>query len=391
MVARANRTIGVLGRIDSLLRPLFDWFTGLPPEEAAEFRDDLLATVMMRPSALLLSSLGVLLMSGSAMVLTEARWAVGWFAFDLAVLAIRAVPTFHYARRRQVMPCAIARLLICLVFLLFLIFSIGCAASVMSQQRPLTMVATASMMGVVAGLSTRWSALPRLAMPAILLFTTPFCIAVAIAGDGGLRTGAVQFALLAAGTAALGIQNHANLIALVRAERRNRALAETDSLTGLANRAGLIAEVDRLRAHVSAGTQIATLFIDLDSFKAINDQHGHPAGDRVLTAVGARLREAAAPHFACRLGGDEFVVLIEGPDHAIATFIARRIAERIGEPIADCGADPITIGASVGVAFGTIANRTAEQILADADVALYLAKEAGGGQHAVGDPRRASA
>jgi len=196
-----------------------------------------------------------------------------------------------------------------------------------------------------------------------------------------------------AATAALTLQNNRTLVALFRAERRNRVLATTDSLTGLPNRAGLIAELNRLRTAATDGQdgEITSLFVDLDSFKAVNDRFGHSAGDRVLAAAAARLRAVAAPHFVCRLGGDEFVVVMNSSDRAVATFVARHIAERMREPIEGCAAEPVLIGASIGVAFGSIANRDAEQILAEADMALYLAKDAGGGRHAIGGGRRISA
>ncbi len=377
-------------RIDGVLRPLFDWFTALPADDAAAFRTEILATVMLRPIPLLLSSLGIILMSATAMAITGARWATAWFALDVVVLSVRLVPTIRHERRGGALPDSVARIVVCLAFCMLLLFSLGCSASVLAQQRPLTTVATASMMGLVAGLATRWAALPRLAMAAIFLFVAPYCAALATAGNGGLRAGAFQFAMVVVSVAALTIQNRSTLIALLRAERVNRRLATTDSLTGLPNRAGLIAEFDRLRGLARPGGEIASLFIDLDEFKAINDRHGHAAGDCVLIAVARRLQAAVAPHFVCRLGGDEFVVVMTDIDRPTATFVARRIVEQLERPI-DRGADrPITASASVGIAFGPIAGRDAAHILADADVALYLAKEAGGGRHAVGEAMRVS-
>jgi diguanylate cyclase (GGDEF)-like protein len=386
--------------IDSILRPLFDWFTGLPAEEAAAFREDILDTVMLRPSGLLLSGLGFLLMSGTAMMVVHARWATAWFLFDLVVIGLRLIPTLKHAWRGTSMPGPAARLVVCIAFLVCFAFGLGCAASILIEKRPLAVVATASMMGLVAGLSTRWAPLPRMALPAIAVISAPFCVAVMVAGGGSLRAGAVQFAVVAAATAALTLQNNRTLVALFRAERRNRLLAITDSLTTLPNRAGLLTELERLRRNAAQGgtTEIASLFIDLDGFKAINDRHGHGVGDGVLAVIATRLRIAAAPHFVCRLGGDEFVVVMETIDRNLVTFVARHISERLGEPIRDVAEVPVHASASVGIAFGSIINRNAERILADADKALYLAKEAGGGRHAIdesqpaaGEPLRASA
>ena len=380
------------GRIDSILRPLFDWFTGLPQEEAETFRSDILGTVVLSPIGLVLSGMGVLMMSATAMAVAQARWATAWFLFDFAVLALRLVPTFRYDWSGRPMPGYMARRLVCVAFFVCLVFGCFCAACVLVQKRPLTVVASTAMMGLVAGLSTRWAALPRLALPGITLVALPFVLALATVRSGGFLAGALQFSVVAAATAALTVQNNRTLVALFRAERRNRMLATTDSLTGLPNRAGLLAELDRLRDRAGDGTtEIASLFVDLDGFKAINDRHGHAVGDRVLVEIAERLREVAAPHFVCRLGGDEFVVVAENADRAVATFVARHIGERLGNPIEGCADVPLYTSASVGIAFGSIANRDADQILADADKALYLAKEAGGGRHAIDEPLRASA
>ncbi len=392
MKTHGNRTNRISRRIDSILCRLFDWFTGLPVAEAEAFRGDILATAVLGPSGLVLSGLSVLLMSGTAMAFANARWATAWFLFNLGALSLRLIPTVHYDWRGRPMPGRAVRLLVCLAFIVCIVFGIGCAACVLVHRPPLGMVSTAAMMGMVAALSTRWAALPRLALPGIALIVTPFCAAVATVGGGGFRAGAIQFAVVTAATTALTLQNNRTLVALFRAERRNRLLATTDSLTGLPNRAGLIAELDRLREHCDEdGGEIASLFIDLDSFKAINDCHGHAVGDRVLVEIAQRLRRVAAPHFVCRLGGDEFVVVMEEADRASATFVARHIAEQLAQPIDGCVQRPLHASASVGIAFGSIIDRSADQILADADKALYLAKEAGGGQHAIDEPLRVSA
>src|SRR3546814_8927549 len=88
------------------------------------------------------------------------------------------------------------------------------------------------MMGLVAGLATRWAALPRLALFTIVLYAIPFCIAGMVADGGSFVAGAMQFLIVTTGTAALTLQNHRTLVAMLRAERKARALAETDVLTG---------------------------------------------------------------------------------------------------------------------------------------------------------------
>src|SRR3546814_860426 len=143
---------------------LFDWLTTLPPDEAARHRGDILATAMLSPFALLTSSLGILMMSLLAMLFTQAPWATAWFVADVLLLGARFALAWRYQIRGGAIPDAIARRTICLTCLVFVLFSAGCSASLMTAIPPLPMVATASMMGLVAGLATRWAALPRLAL-----------------------------------------------------------------------------------------------------------------------------------------------------------------------------------------------------------------------------------
>src|SRR3546814_4616847 len=109
----------------------------------------------------------------------------------------------------------------------------------------------------------------------------------------------MQFLIVTTGTAALTLQNHRTLVAMLRAERKERALAETDVLTGLPNPAGLLSRLHRRaerppEANIST---IALLFVELDRFKARNDAHGHSAGGEVLATRGQRKPHTPAPHF----------------------------------------------------------------------------------------------
>lgn len=372
---------GRRGRSGDRLRHLFDWLTGLPADEVALFRQELIATVMLRPTALLLSSAGILLMSGTAALFLHRGWAIAWFVTDLFMLTLRLSVAIRYQRRGRHMPDHVALVTMSLTAVVLLIFGMGCAASFYTALRPMPMIATTSMMALIAGLATRWAALPRLAMPAIATLSVPFLVVILATDHGHFRAGALQFAVVAAGTAALTLQNHRAIVAMFRAERRARGLAMTDVLTGLPNRGGLLARLEAMAERPSE-TGMALLFVDMDGFKAVNDRFGHAAGDRVLIETAARLGSVAAPHFTCRLGGDEFVVVIEGREIAIADVTARRIADSLALPFEGIAVEPIVTGASVGIAFGS-ASGDAEQVLADADRALYLAKRAGGGREAV--------
>ena len=153
-----------------------------------------------------------------------------------------------------------------------------------------------------------------------------------------------------------------------------------DPLTGLANRALILDRTEQmlLRSRRS-GHPVAAYFIDLDNFKDANDSLGHEAGDRLLQAVAGRFVSLMrANDTVGRLGGDEFVVLAEGVslDHG-PQIIADRIRDSLKEPFLVDGYEdlPITVTASIGIATGS--RETAQELLRDADVALYQAKAQG--------------
>jgi diguanylate cyclase (GGDEF)-like protein len=177
-----------------------------------------------------------------------------------------------------------------------------------------------------------------------------------------------------AGQAAVAMKNN-----LLVDEIRYQSLH--DALTGLPNRALILDRAQHmLKRSKRDATPVGALFLDLDGFKEINDTLGHPAGDELLAMVGARLATAVrASDTVGRLGGDEFVVLAEGSSlDAGAEVVAERLLDVLREPFSLSGRDrPLTIGASIGIAVGE--RQTADELLKDADIALYCAKAAGKG------------
>ena len=145
-----------------------------------------------------------------------------------------------------------------------------------------------------------------------------------------------------------------------------------DSLTGLPNRAAFLAAVDRLLADESGGTVV---LLDLDGFKAVNDTHGHAAGDALLTEVGLRLRAGLRPgEVAARLGGDEFALLLEGtPGPEALRARLDGLVDALAEPVALDGAH-VSIGASVGTAQAPGQGRSVDELMRAADVAMYESK-----------------
>lgn len=169
-------------------------------------------------------------------------------------------------------------------------------------------------------------------------------------------------------------------ITLATEELRRRSLH--DGLTGLANRAlGLERLSHRLELANRRRDAFAVLFLDLDEFKVVNDTLGHAAGDRLLVDVAARLRLALRSGDAvARMGGDEFVVLLdEVATEETAMAVAERLGAALREPYEIAG-KPRIVPASIGVAVGPAGFRTADDVVAAADAAMYEAKRRGGGR-----------
>jgi len=162
--------------------------------------------------------------------------------------------------------------------------------------------------------------------------------------------------------------------------------AFTDPLTGMPNRALF---TDRLEEAVAGGSgdQVTLLLLDLDDFKLVNDNLGHSAGDELLTTIAERLRAHVRPgDTLARLGGDEFAILVRDMDPEAAAALAVRLLATVRQPIRLASRD-ISCSLSIGIATCTGgAEVRAEQLLGNADLAMYAAKRAGRNAYAVFDP-----
>ncbi len=167
------------------------------------------------------------------------------------------------------------------------------------------------------------------------------------------------------------------------AESRLNHIAYHDGLTGLANRHCFneVLEATVEKTRLDPGQPFAVLYLDLDRFKLVNDSLGHAAGNELLREVGARLRASVRPvDLVARLGGDEFAALIQAvSDPRIALQLADRVLDEVSRPIHLMGTEVVP-GVSVGITFSDRGYRTADEIMRDADVAMYEAKAAGRGR-----------
>ncbi|MDP9223231.1 MAG: diguanylate cyclase, partial [Actinomycetota bacterium] len=202
------------------------------------------------------------------------------------------------------------------------------------------------------------------------------------------------FGVLTASTRAQRVFSHSDVhfmqtVANIVGTAIQRAWAEAavareashDALTGLPNRTLFRTRLTQaLDEGFAKPEPVGVMFLDLDDFKWINDGLGHTVGDQVLVAVGDALRSAVRPQdTAARLGGDEFTVLLRTPvDRTIVTRIAQRLIERLAEPL-DLNGQEVSVTPSIGIALSdpALGSMQAEDLLRQADTAMYAAKMRG--------------
>ena len=231
-----------------------------------------------------------------------------------------------------------------------------------------------------------WLGPVRMVGLAAAMITGPILVVMGPNADGGL-------VVVATGTALLSLLVLARLAGLVGSLARDvaqrRALeaqltfqAFHDPLTGLTNRRRFVEAAETALAGRAGSGTVAALFLDLDDFKTVNDSLGHAAGDELLVAVAERIRsDLRATDVAARLGGDEFgILLTEIPSADFAAAVSERLLAKLVEPIEVAGVT-VEVGASIGIAVDSPAMRTVDDLLIDADVAMYQAKALGKGRY----------
>jgi diguanylate cyclase (GGDEF)-like protein/PAS domain S-box-containing protein len=180
------------------------------------------------------------------------------------------------------------------------------------------------------------------------------------------------------------VLNSRDVTERVRLEEELTRQAFHDGLTGLANRALFRDRLDHALAQgARTRRSLAVLLVDLDGFKQVNDSLGHGAGDQLLEQVAERFAAVTRPgDTLARLGGDEFALLLEGANERTATAVAQRLLSALSAPSEIAGRN-IRLGASIGVVTNVGDGADGEELIRDADLAMYAAKEAGRGRFEV--------
>lgn len=344
-------------------------------------RQRMLATIPSTSLSLAIYSFTLLVICATAAYISRAYWAWGWLAFSIVMIAWRYICPILARRRGQ--PVPLPGIMIS-AGLSMASFGFGSTMSILSGDIALMTISLSGGMGILAGLATRWAALPRPAIAAMVMTMAP--PAVMLLREGGAYPAAtlvIVFVVISVATFTL--QNQENLLAAITAEELHRRMAQTDHLTGLANRAQLVEQIalyceDLPPRQSESGRRFAVLYIDLDGFKEVNDTHGHASGDEILQRVADCLRQATGPdELVARIGGDEFVVLLRDADGLTARAVADEIIHAISREHRMSDGRALRVGCSVGISLAPLQGREPETLLARADAALYEVKNQGKG------------
>lgn len=359
---------------------VFEWLVAARADEADEADEVRIARLKTMPDArLLLLMVGAWSIGGPvlALALAPAWWAVVWLITAVAVFAARLWLTHRChestARFQEHHHVALASSYV----LSFVVLAAGIFGMIVTAEPQLVATGIVLTLGWMSYVASRQAAFIRLG--SLHLYILGWTLAVGLLASTDWWILGIAAYMFPVAYQVMMAQNHTIITTALQAQHENRRLSMTDPLTGLPNRLGLDAWVaDRVARRTDGDdVEFATLCLDLDGFKAINDSYGHPVGDCLLRAVSARLASHLRTNeIVCRVGGDEFVVLIEGIPRHTATRMADRLVEAVSAEF-DLGEGMlVSVGISAGVALYPEDGNDPDTVLARADAELYAVKHA---------------
>jgi diguanylate cyclase (GGDEF)-like protein len=331
------------------------------------------------------STMGTVLLSGTVWWRIPSPWTAGLIAAAVVVAIIRLSVLFAYKRRNGDVPAPPAEAIfwerLYGAFSIIMAFMLGAVMLTAFRygDSGVQLLTSGVAIGICGGQSTaRVTCRPwiPLASGTIILSTLTVC---ALIWKDAFSPVFAIFAVLYLYTYIEACRHSARtILGRLIAESELAALVRRDSLTGLANRMGFEEELDRaLLALRRNRGKVSLLMLDLDGFKAVNDDLGHLAGDAVLRGVADRLRGLSRrTDYLARLGGDEFAVVVSDPhDREGLSDYARRLIAGISEPFA-LSDRTVRIGVSIGIGTANaLGPREAGELLAATDAALYRVKK----------------
>lgn len=317
-----------------------------------------------------------ILVAGAIAISHPTPLFIGWAVAELLLALIRLpvlTAGLRATRRGRRGP---SDLYILLALLWAASVGFGTFICLLSGQWVLATLACLSAAAMVGGICLRNFAAPRLSAAMIALSLGPCVAGGILSGEPVMLVTAIQIPFYLVAMTLATFRMNRILVERMTAELEKDRRARHDELTGLMNRAGLAAELER-RTAAASNDDVTFLFLDLDGFKHVNDTLGHGAGDRLLVEVADRLREAVSPgDIAVRMGGDEFLLVVRCGDPLVARFFGESVVRLLSTPYVIDGS-AVDIGVSVGVALSREHGHVFGELIEAADEALYQAKAEG--------------
>jgi len=364
-------------------QPALRWLVTTRDSLDENLQQQLLAGPFSSRSAMFVGALNSLLISWTCAFLHPTPLFLGWMILDTLIWLTRLVLLHCIQLMDGLAPPWLSEVSLVLGLLWTATLGVGTAACVISGDGVLQVLGCTSAVAMNGAITMRNQGIPRYAFLQILLTDVPMNLATLFQPEPMLRLFLLQAPLYLTANWILLDRLNRTLVRALTAELDSRWHATHDSLTGLYNRAGILALLEgALHRPRSGSGRVAVFYIDLDDFKGVNDVQGHAAGDRLLQTCGEVLTlSVRQSDFAGRLGGDEFLLVVQDATENGAQDLARRILGRL-----------VPQGTSVSI--GIALQRTTEDspaLLARADQALYTAKLAGKGGFSLADARASAA